>query len=133
MANWCENDLIIEADGEEAEKELEQVKKWIKQTNEEDGHADVGFESIIGTDTERASYLFNVEITTDDKDRLEASFETKWSTPSQGLLLLSKKFPLLDIRSHGYEQGCGFMTALHVKGGEILYDKEMEYYGPRGG
>lgn len=68
-----------------------------------------------------------------DSGLIYISFETPWSFPKSGFVIISKLFPELWFKANYYEQGMEFCGAFSVQNGEVNNDQQMKYYGQRGG
>ena len=67
------------------------------------------------------------------KSSLMFRFNSAWSPPVEGLVVVSEAFPKLRFELRYWEAGCGFKGGASVKAGEITKDWSGLYRGSRGG
>ena len=67
------------------------------------------------------------------KSSLMFRFDSAWSPPVEGLVVVSEAFPKLRFELRYWEAGCGFKGGASIKAGEITKDWSGSYRGSRGG
>lgn len=126
------NDLMDEAGIPEAEKSNphERAKFWSLIPN--DGFNSGGYEWCIENWGTKWNFC-EPRLIEENDDQLFYAFDTAWSPPLPVIKKMGELFPALEFDLRYFEGGMGFHGIFVIKDGEIIIDRDAQYFGRRGG
>jgi len=136
MPNWCQNKLMVRAEGKDGELQIKAFKELADDSNGDLKTAlslyklypypDKKWDWNWCVDNWGTKWDVQAKLVCDDVSYLSYEFDSAWSPPIEWLKYVSKEFPDLHFTLKYDEEGMGFMGVAQGQGGEIS-DNCMEY------